>query len=81
MWVRDRLRLPVAVETCLLAAIDGVFTRHERLWQESKQEAIQLAKDFLQVAGEGECELRQVYEPGGELNCGPQAEREVASRV
>src|SRR3981081_735292 len=28
----------------------------------SKEEAIQLAKDFLQVVGEGECELRQIYE-------------------
>jgi GGDEF domain-containing protein len=40
-WIRDRLRLPAAVETSLLSAIDAVFTRHERLWQESKQEAIQ----------------------------------------
>jgi hypothetical protein len=30
----------------------------------SKAEAIQLAKDFLQVAGDGECELRQIYEAG-----------------
>src|SRR5262245_39399272 len=40
-WVRERLRLPASLETGLLAAIDAVFTRHERLWQESKQEAIQ----------------------------------------
>ncbi len=40
-WVRDRLHLPAPLETQLLEAIDGVFTRHERLWQESKQEAIQ----------------------------------------
>ena len=39
-WVRERLRLPAALETALIAAIDAVFTRHERLWQESKQEAI-----------------------------------------
>jgi hypothetical protein len=30
----------------------------------SKEEAIKLAKDFLQVAGDGECELRQIYEAG-----------------
>jgi hypothetical protein len=30
----------------------------------SKEEAIKLVKDFLQVAGEGECELRQLYEVG-----------------
>ena len=34
----------------------------------SKEEAIKLAKDFLQLAGEGECELRQLYEIG-ENNC------------
>jgi diguanylate cyclase (GGDEF)-like protein len=40
-WVRQTLRLPSPAETALLAAIDAVFTRHERLWQESKHEAIQ----------------------------------------
>jgi GGDEF domain-containing protein len=40
-WVRSTLHLPSPVESALLAAIDAVFTRHERLWQESKQEAIQ----------------------------------------
>jgi len=28
----------------------------------SKQEAIELARDFLRVVGQGECELRQLYE-------------------
>jgi hypothetical protein len=28
----------------------------------SKEEAIQLTRDFLAVAGDGECELRQLYE-------------------
>jgi hypothetical protein len=28
----------------------------------SKEEAIQLTKDFLKIAGPGECELRQLYE-------------------
>ena len=41
IWVREQLRLPGSVETSLLTAIDAVFTRHERLWQESKHEAIQ----------------------------------------
>src|SRR5437868_2172267 len=40
-WVHDRLSLDPALEGALIAAIDAVFTRHERLWQESKQEAIQ----------------------------------------
>lgn len=29
---------------------------------DSKEEAIQLAKDFLKHVGDGECELRQLYE-------------------
>src|SRR5262245_56473403 len=41
IWVREHLHLPQASETALLNAIDAVFTRHERLWQESKHEAIQ----------------------------------------
>jgi len=40
-WIRERLRLPAHLESELLAAIEVVFTRHERLWQESKQEAVQ----------------------------------------
>src|SRR3979411_435439 len=40
-WVRQHLKLPTALETSLLTAIDAVFSRHERLWQESKHEAIQ----------------------------------------
>src|SRR5215212_6972573 len=40
-WIREHLRLPATVETTLLSAIDVVFSRHERLWQESKHEAIQ----------------------------------------
>jgi diguanylate cyclase (GGDEF)-like protein len=39
--VRDRLHLSVAQEQALLEAIDNVFIQHERLWQQSKQEAIQ----------------------------------------
>jgi len=40
-WVREQLKLPAALEKSLLTAIDTVFSRHERLWQESKHEAIQ----------------------------------------
>jgi diguanylate cyclase (GGDEF)-like protein len=40
-WVRERLHLPSAQEQALLEAIDSVFLQHERLWQQSKQEAIQ----------------------------------------
>src|SRR5215208_5294055 len=40
-WVRERLHLAVAQEQSLLDAIDNVFMQHERLWQQSKQAAIQ----------------------------------------
>jgi diguanylate cyclase (GGDEF)-like protein len=40
-WIRDHLKLPSGLESALLSAIDVVFSRHERLWQESKHEAIQ----------------------------------------
>jgi len=40
-WVRDHLHLASALEAELLQAIDAVFSRHERLWRESKHEAIQ----------------------------------------
>ena len=40
-WVRDRMPLSSSHEQALLDAIDHVFMQHERLWQNSKQEAIQ----------------------------------------
>jgi diguanylate cyclase (GGDEF)-like protein len=40
-WVRERLHLAGPQEHALLDAIDNVFLQHERLWQQSKQEAIQ----------------------------------------
>jgi len=58
---------------------DGPFTEAKELVggfailrTNSKEEAIQLAKQFLQVVGEGECELRQVYE-AGEQSCADKA--------
>jgi hypothetical protein len=33
------------------------------LQAQSKEEAIELVKSFLKVASDGECELRQLYEP------------------
>jgi predicted signal transduction protein with EAL and GGDEF domain len=52
-WVRARLSLDREHEADLIAAIDAVFTRHERLWQESKQDAVQaLAAGFAaRIAG------------------------------
>jgi hypothetical protein len=50
---------------------DGPFTESKEvvggfaiLQANSKEHAIELAKEFLQVAGEGECEIRQVFEAG-----------------
>jgi PleD family two-component response regulator len=40
-WVHNRMHLPAGQEQALLDAIDSVFLQHERLWQQSKQEAIQ----------------------------------------
>lgn len=70
-----------------LSVTDGPFTEAKEvvggfaiLKANSKEEAIQLAKDFLKVAGEGECEIRQIYEPG-DAPCVTHGEREVALRA
>ena len=60
-----------------VSVTDGPFTEAKEvvggfaiLQANSKEEAIQLAKDFLKVVGQGECELRQLYESSGpEHNC------------
>jgi hypothetical protein len=55
---------------------DGPFTESKELvagfallQADSKEEAIELAKQFLDVAGEGECELRQIFTPGDTQGC------------
>ncbi|HMJ60435.1 MAG TPA: YciI family protein [Bryobacteraceae bacterium] len=52
-----------------LTVTDGPFTESKEivgglaiLQANSKEEAIQHVKDFLKVAGDGECELRQLHE-------------------
>jgi hypothetical protein len=47
---------------------DGPFTESKEvvggfaiLKADSKEHAVQMVKDFLKVAGDGECELRQLY--------------------
>jgi hypothetical protein len=52
-----------------LSVTDGPFTEAKEvigglaiLQANSKQEAIEHVKEFLSVAGDGECELRQLYE-------------------
>ncbi|QNI31554.1 hypothetical protein H7849_21160 [Alloacidobacterium dinghuense] len=51
--------------------VDGPFTESKELvagfallQTDSKEEAIELTKRFLKVAGDGETEIRQVYEAG-----------------
>ena len=48
---------------------DGPFTESKELvagfailQASSKEEAVQMTKRFLEVAGSGECEIRQIYE-------------------
>lgn len=52
-----------------LSVTDGPFTEAKEvvggfaiLQANSKEEAIELVKHFLDFAGDGECELRQLYE-------------------
>jgi len=52
-----------------LSVTDGPFTESKEvvggfaiLKADSKAEAIELIRKFLQVVGEGECELRQLYD-------------------
>jgi hypothetical protein len=67
---------------------DGPFTESKEvvggfaiLKANSKEEAIQLTKDFLKVAGEGECELRQIYEMDSAENAAPCTEHGVALKA
>ncbi len=70
-----------------ISVTDGPFTEAKEivggfaiLKANSKEEAIQMAKDFLKFAGEGECELRQIYEMDGE-NAAPCTEHQVALKA
>ena len=52
-----------------LTVVDGPFAETKEviggfalLQVKSKEEAIELTKRFLKVAGDGECELRELYE-------------------
>jgi hypothetical protein len=54
-----------------LSVTDGPFTEAKEvvggfaiLQANSREEAVEMAKNFLQVTGEGECELRQLYDAG-----------------
>jgi hypothetical protein len=54
-----------------VSVTDGPFTEAKEvvggfaiLKADSREAAVELAKEFLQVAGDGECELRELYEAG-----------------
>lgn len=72
-----------------LSVTDGPFTESKELVggfailkADSKEQAIQLAKNFLKVAGEGECEIRQIYEANcADQNAAKGASREVALKA
>jgi hypothetical protein len=61
-----------------VSVTDGPFTETKEviagfaiLQASSKEHAIQLAKEFLEVAGEGECEIRQIFEAQETGRCDP----------
>src|SRR5712671_4167045 len=65
-----------------LTVTDGPFTEAKEvvggfaiLQANSKAEAIEMTKRFLQVVGEGECELRQVHEADQHTSAGAAATR------
>ena len=71
-----------------VSVTDGPFTESKEvvggfaiLKANSKEDVIQMAKDFLKVAGEGECELRQIYEQGGAQPDCVKAAAEVALKA
>ena len=59
----------VRLSNSKVTVTDGPFTESKEvigglaiLQANSKEHAIELARQFLNVAGDGECELRQLYE-------------------
>ena len=65
------LGVRVRISSGNFSVVDGPFTEAKEqvggfaiLKANSKEEAIQLTKDFLNVVGQGECEVRQLYEAG-----------------
>jgi hypothetical protein len=64
-----------------LTVTDGPFTESKELVAgfalleaKSKEEAIEMTKRFLKVAGDGDCEIREVYDSAG---CAPEAASEL----
>lgn len=62
----------VRIDGGKMTVSDGPFTEAKEvvggfaiLDAASKEEAVQFVKEFLQVMGEGECELRQLFDANG----------------
>jgi hypothetical protein len=70
-----------------IAVANGPFTDARELTggfailnAKSKEEAIELTKGFLALAGDGECEVRQLYTPGEDVHgCAGVEPREFAT--
>jgi hypothetical protein len=67
-----------------ITVMDGPFAESREvvggfaiLKANSKEEAMELVKTFLKVAGDGECELRQLYEAQGPQSCADRAHEAV----
>jgi hypothetical protein len=67
---------------------DGPFTESKEvvggfaiLQTTSKAEAIELAREFLKVAGDGECEIRQIFDaPAGAVDCYTELREQFAQK-
>jgi hypothetical protein len=64
-----------------ISVTDGPFTEAKEviagfalMQATSKKEMIELTRRFLDVAGDGECEIRQIYEGEGDCGAGVSAE-------
>jgi hypothetical protein len=62
-----------------LSVVDGPFSESKEvvggfaiIQAKSKEEALQHVKHFIQIAGDGECELRQLFE-AGQTTCADKA--------
>ena len=69
-----------------LTVTDGPFTEAKELIgglavlkANSKEEAIEMAKQFIQIAGDGECEIRQLFE-APEKTCAPNMAAQTAPK-
>ena len=68
-----RLRQVFGFRSCLSCGPKGrlVIAGFAIVQARSKDEAIEITKNFLKVVGDGECELRQIFEPSDQGTCGP----------